>query len=169
VFVSGAPPFPLKAPDNPEGVDGSVFEGIKKMVAADRPAFLKQFCLNFYNFDVLGGKLVSEEALQASWNISVAASPKGVLDCVDMWGTDFRKDLKRIDVPTLVIHGDQDRIVPFPNSGKRMPDFVRGSKLFIVEDGPHGIAWTHSEIVNRELLEFLGQGQRAQKSAGASQ
>ncbi|HTC95856.1 MAG TPA: alpha/beta hydrolase [Terriglobales bacterium] len=157
VFISAIPPFLLKTPDNPEGVDGAVFAGIKKAVVADRPAFLKQFCLDFYNFDVLKGKLVSEEALQASWNISVAASPKGALDCVDTWGTDFRKDLKRIDIPTLVIHGDQDRIVPLPASGKRMPEFIKGTKLVVVEGGPHGIAWTHADKVNPELQSFLEQ------------
>jgi non-heme chloroperoxidase len=157
VFISAVTPFLLKTPDNPEGVDSSLFEGIKKAVVADRPAFLNQFCLDFYNFDTLRGKLVSEQDVQASWNISVGASPKGALDCVDTWLTDFRNDLKRIDIPTLVIHGDQDRIVPFPNSGKRMPEFVKGSKLVVVEGGPHGIAWTHAERVNRDLVEFLWQ------------
>jgi non-heme chloroperoxidase len=165
IFISGVPPFLLKTPDNPEGVDGSVFEGLKKLVVADRPAFLKQFCLNFYNFDVLKGKLVSEEAVQASWNISVACSPKGALDCVDTWGTDFRNDLKRIDIPTLVIHGDQDRIVPFPNSGKRTATLVKGSKLVVIEGGPHGIAWTHTDQVNQAVMEFLGQAVRGAKVA----
>jgi non-heme chloroperoxidase len=135
VFISGVPPYLLKTPDNPEGVPASIFEGIKKAVVADRPAFLAQFCADFYNVDVLGGKRVSHQAVQASWNISVAASPKGTLDCVDTWGTDFRSDLKRVDIPTL-IHGDADRIVPFPNSGKRMADFVKGSKLLVIEGGP---------------------------------
>jgi non-heme chloroperoxidase len=165
IFISGVPPFLLKTPDNPEGVDGSVFEGLKKLVVADRPAFLKQFCLNFYNFDVLKGKLVSEEAVQASWNISVACSPKGALDCVDTWGTDFRNDLKRLDIPTLVIHGDQDRIVPFPNSGKRTAALVKGSKLVVIEGGPHGIAWTHTDQVNQAVMEFLGQAVRGAKVA----
>jgi non-heme chloroperoxidase len=165
IFISGVPPFLLKTPDNPEGVDGSVFEGLKKLVVADRPAFLKQFCLNFYNFDVLKGKLVSEEAVQASWNISVACSPKGALDCVDTWGTDFRNDLKRIDIPTLVIHGDQDRIVPFPNSGKRTAALVKGSKLVVIEGGPHGIAWTHTDQVNQAVMELLGQAVRGAKVA----
>jgi non-heme chloroperoxidase len=165
IFISGVPPFLLKTPDNPEGVDGSVFEGLKKLVVADRPAFLKQFCLNFYNFDLLKGKLVSEEAVQASWNISVACSPKGALDCVDTWGTDFRNDLKRIDIPTLVIHGDQDRIVPFPNSGKRTTALVKGSKLVVIEGRPHGIAWTHTDQVNQAVMEFLGQAVRGAKVA----
>jgi pimeloyl-ACP methyl ester carboxylesterase len=165
VFVSALPPFLLKTPDNPEGVDGKVFEGIKKAAIADRPALLRQFCLEFYNFDVLGGKLVSEQALQASWNISINASPKAAVDCVDTWMTDFRNDLKRIDIPTLVIHGDADRIVPFPASGKRMPGLVKGSKLVVIEGGPHGIAWTHADKVNSELLNFLGQTKRVSKVA----
>lgn len=163
VFISAVPPFLLKTADNPEGVDRGLFEGIKKAIVADRPAFLAQFCRDFYNFDVLGGKLVSEQDFQASWNISVAASPKGTLDCVDAWLTDFRNDLKRIDIPTLVIHGDADRIVPFAASGKRTSQLVKGSKLVVVEGGPHGIGWTHAEQVNRELLNFLGQKFSARK------
>ncbi len=165
VFVSAVSPFLLKTPDNPDGVDAGVFEQIKKAVAADRPAFLAQFCQLFYNVDVLRGKLVSDQDVQASWNISVACSPKGALDCVDTWGTDFRNDLKRIDIPTLVVHGDADRIVPLQNSGKRMPQFVKGAKLVVIEGGPHGIAWTHADQVNTALLEFLAQAVRAEKVA----
>jgi pimeloyl-ACP methyl ester carboxylesterase len=121
--------------------------------------------LNFYNFDIFGGKLVSEEALRASWNISVACSPQGALDSVDAWQTDLRKDLKSISIPTLVIHGDADRIVPYPNSGKRTHEMVKGSKLVVIEGGPHGIAWTHAEKVNNELLAFLGKAQKASQVA----
>ncbi|HML05425.1 MAG TPA: alpha/beta hydrolase [Methanobacterium sp.] len=156
VFISAVPPFLRKAGDNPEGLDGSLFEELKNAVIEDRPAFMTKFCTDFYNMDVFEGKRVSKQAYQASWNTAIEASPKGSIDCVETWGTDFREDLKRIDIPTLVIHGDQDRIVPFPNSGKRMPDFVKDSKLVVVKDGPHGIAWTHAEEVNRELLDFLG-------------
>ncbi|HEY6304984.1 MAG TPA: alpha/beta hydrolase [Candidatus Angelobacter sp.] len=165
VFISAIPPFFLKTPDNPDGVDSSVFQAFKKLIVADRPAFLFQFCQMFYNFDKLRGKLVSDQAVQASWNISVACSPKGALDCVDAWGTDFRNDLKRVDVPTLVIHGDADQIVPFPNSGKRMPQYVKGAELVVIEGGPHGIAWTHSDQVNSTLLTFLAQVSRAAKVA----
>jgi non-heme chloroperoxidase len=156
VFMSAIPPFLLKTPDNPEGVDGSIFEGIKQGITADRLAFLSQFLSNFYNVDVLGGKKVSDEVVRLSWNIAAGASLKGTLDCVSAWLTDFRSDLKRIDIPTLVIHGDADRIVPFSASGKRMSEFVKGSKLVVVEGGPHGLNWTHTEKINRELLAFLG-------------
>jgi pimeloyl-ACP methyl ester carboxylesterase len=157
VFISSVPPFLLKTPDNPDGVDGSIFDGIKKALAADRLAFLCRFLSDFYNVDVLGGKLISDQVVQASWNVAAGASPKGTLDCVSAWLTDFRKDLAGIDVPTLVLHGDSDRILPFPATGKRTHELVRGSRLEVVEGGPHGITWTHADIVNSELLSFLGQ------------
>jgi non-heme chloroperoxidase len=166
VFISGIPPYLRQAPDNPEGLPVSLFEELKKQCAADRPAFLFQFCNLFFNYDVLKGKLVSEPALYANFNLSVSASPKAAFDCIDTWGTDFRNDLKHIDVPALVIQGDQDRIVPFPNSGKRMAEFIKGSKLVVVEGAPHGVAWTHADVVNRELLNFLGKA--AQKPSEAA-
>ena len=169
VFISSVVPFLLKTPDNPEGVDASVFDGIKQSIVADRPALLAGFLADFYNVDVLGGKLISEQAVQASWNIAAAASPKGTLDCVSAWLTDFRKDLARIDVPTLVIHGDADRILPFAATGKRTPQFVKGSKLVVVKGGPHGITWTHADEVNRALLDFLGKKARAAEELAAAQ
>jgi len=165
VFISSIPPFLPKTSDNPEGVERAVFEGIEESIVADRPAFLAQFLANFYNVDILGGKLISDQVVQLSWNIAAGASPKGTLDCVSAWLTDFRKDLARIDVPTLVVHGDADRILPLAATGKRTPQFVTGSKLVVVEGGPHGILWTHAEKVNRELLAFLGQAERTSKVA----
>jgi non-heme chloroperoxidase len=168
VFISAIPPFLLKTSDNPEGVEGSIFEGIKKAIVADRPAFLSQFLHDFYNVDVLGGERVSDQVVQLSWNIAAGASPKGTLDCVSAWLTDFRKDLARIDIPTLVIHGDADRILPFAATGKRTPSFVKGSKLAVVEGGPHGITWTHAEAVNWQLLDFLAPAKSASQRAVAT-
>lgn len=156
VFISAIPPYLLKTSDNPEGVDGSVFDEIKQSIIVDRLAFLSNFFSDFYNADVLKNR-VNDEIIQFSWNIASIASPSGTLDCVQSWLTDFREDLKGIEIPTLIIHGDQDRIVPFPNSGKRMPEFVKGSKLVVVKNGPHNIAWTHAEEVNNELLNFLSK------------
>ena len=156
VFISSVTPFLLKTAGNPEGVDGSVFDGIKSALAADRPAFLSAFLKDFYNFDLLGGKLISEQAVQANWNVGAGASAKGTLDCVSAWGTDFRKDLSLIAVPTLVIHGDADRILPIAATGTRIQKAVKGARLAVVKDGPHGLIWTHAGEVNRELLEFLG-------------
>jgi len=156
VFMSAVTPFLLKTPDNPEGVEGGVFDGLKKSIVADRPALVSTFLSKFFNFDSLHGTRISDDAVQACWNAAIDASPTGTLDCVSSWLEDFRKDLKRIDVPTLVIHGDADQILPLPSTGKRMPGFVKDCQLVVIKDGPHGLNWTHSEEVNRELLAFIG-------------
>jgi non-heme chloroperoxidase len=166
VILSGVPPYLLKTPDNPEGVDQNVFTGIETAIKADRYAFFTEFFKNFYNTDVLTGKLVSEQTVQASWNVAAGCSATATLECVSTWHTDFRKDVARIDVPTLVMHGDADRILPITAAGPRTAKLIKGARLVVVEGGPHCITWTHSEVVNRELLAFLGEGTAAkQKSA----
>src|SRR6202795_1531412 len=167
VFISSVPPFLLKPPDNPEGVDGSVFQGIQKAVVADRYAFFTDFFKNFYNTDLLLGKRVSEQVVQASWNIAAGASPTASRACGPTWHEDFRKDLSRIDVPTLVIHGDADRILPITASGLRTAKLIKGARSVVVKDGPHCITWTHADEVNGELVEFLGKGV-AKPAASAS-
>ena len=102
------------------------------------------------------GKRVSEQSVQSSWNIAAGASATASLACVPTWHEDFRKDLTRVDVPTVVIHGDADRILPIAASGIGTHRAVKGSNLVVVEGGPHCITWTHAEQVNRELLSFLG-------------
>src|SRR5712664_1014867 len=119
VIISGVPPYLLKTADNPEGVDASVFAGIEKAVAADRYAFFTEFFKNFYNTDVFLGKRISEQAIQANWNVAAEASATASFACVPTWHEDFRNDLARIDIPVLVIHGDADRIVPIGASGQR--------------------------------------------------
>ena len=167
VIIGGIPPFLLKTGDNPEGVDGGVFEGIRKAVAADRYAFFTDFFKNFYNTDVFLGKRVSEQAIQASWNIAAGASATASLSCVQTWLEDFRDDLTRIDVPTLVIHGDADRIVPIAASGQRTANLIKGARLMAIKDGPHAVNWTHADEVNRELVSFLGKRSVAAKSEPA--
>ena len=157
VIIGGVPPFLLKTDDNPEGVDASVFEEIKKAVTADRYAFFTEFFKNFYNSDPLLGTRVSKDVMHASWNLAVSASATASLACVSTWIEDFRKDVERIDVPTLVIHGDDDRIVPLAASGQRTAKLIKGARLAVVKGGPHAITWTHAEEVNAELLTFLGE------------
>jgi non-heme chloroperoxidase len=157
VFIAAIPPFLLKTPDNPGGADGGIFEGIKQSIIADRPAFLAGFLADFYNVDVLGGKFISDQVVQYSWNVAVGASPKGTLDCVSAWLTDFRKDIARIDVPTLIIHGDADRIVPIDVTAIPLSKSIKGAHLVTVQGGPHGILWTHADKVSTELVTFLGQ------------
>ena len=163
VFISSVPPYLLKAPDNPEGVDLSLFQGIEKAVAADRYAFFTDFFKNFYNTDVLLGKRISAEAVQASWTLAAGASATASLACVRTWYTDFRKDLPRIEVPTLVMHGDADRILPITASGLRTAKLIKGARLVVVEGGPHAINWTHADKVTPELVAFLGQEKSAQR------
>ena len=157
VIISGVPPFLLKTPDNPEGVDASVFDGIIKAATTDRYAFFTEFFKNFYNTDVLLNKRVSEQAVQASWNLAAGASATASVACVPTWHEDFRKDVEKIDVPTLVMHGDADRILPIAASGARTAKLIKGARLAILKDGPHCITWTHADEVNTELLNFLGK------------
>jgi non-heme chloroperoxidase len=155
VIIGGVTPFLLKTSDNPEGVDGAVFAGIGKAVADDRFAFLTEFFKNFFNTDLNLGKRVSEEAIRACWNVAAGASAEASHACVATWGEDFRKDLQRFDVPTLVIHGDADRIVPLAAAGARTAKLVKGARLAVIKDGPHCVTWTHADEVNAELLGFL--------------
>jgi pimeloyl-ACP methyl ester carboxylesterase len=156
VFISSIPPFLLRTPDNPEGMDGNVFEAILKAIAADRYAFFTEFFKNLYNTDLLMGNRISEEAVQASWNIAASSSAIASVACAPAILEDFRQDLAHIDVPTLVIHGDADRTVPIAASGLRTANLIKGARLVIVPDGPHGVPWTHAEQVNSELVKFLG-------------
>jgi len=155
VFMSAIPPFLLKTSDNPTGLEESAFEGIKNAITTDRLGFLSNFLANFYNVDVLGGNRVSDQVVQHSWNVAAAASAKGTLDCVSAWYTDFRKDLSGINIPTLIIHGDNDRIVPINITGALTHELVKGSKFVVIKDAPHGLNWTHAEEVNKALLDFL--------------
>jgi non-heme chloroperoxidase len=155
VILSGVPPYLLKTPDNPEGVDKSVFDGLQGAITKDRYAFFTDFFANFYNTDVLLGKRVTQQTVQSSWNVAAGCSATATLQCVPTWYTDFRKDLARITVPTLVMHGDADRILPIAASGARTAKMIKGAKYVVVKDGPHNIAWTHADIVTPELVSFL--------------
>jgi pimeloyl-ACP methyl ester carboxylesterase len=154
-IISGVPPYLVKAPDNPEGVDISVFNGIAAAIRADRYAFFTDFFKNFYNTDVLLGKAISEQAVQASWNVAVGSSATATLECVHTWYTDFRKDVARINVPTLVMQGDADRILPITASGARTAQLIKGARYVVVKGAPHGMLWTHANQVNTELVSFL--------------
>jgi non-heme chloroperoxidase len=168
VFISSVPPFLLKTADNPDGVDASVFDGIQKAVASDRYAFFTQFFKDFFNTYVFLGKRISQEAVQASWNVAATASATASLACVPTWHEDFRLNLARIDVPTLVIHGDADRIVPFNAAGQKTAKLVKGARLVTIKDGPHAVNWTHADEVNAELVNFLGKS-AAKKAAATSE
>ena len=155
VLAGAVPPYLFKSKDNPEGgLDEPTIASFQDGVRKDRLAFLDGFTRNFFSAN---GKLaVSEEQRRYAWTIAAFASPKGVLDCIDAFGrTDFRKDLEKVKVPTLVLHGDADAIVPLEVSGKRSAAAIAGSKLEVVKGGPHGFNTSHAEEFNRALLAFL--------------
>jgi non-heme chloroperoxidase len=166
-LLGAIPPFLLKRDDNPEGVDGQVFEDLKAAIVKDRYAYFKDFLDNFNNVDKLAPDRISEQAWQASFNVAAGSSPHATYACVDTWLTDFRDDLPKIDVPTLVVHGTEDRILPIESTADRLPDLIADVRLVRVEGGPHNIGWTHPDEVNRALLEFLAE-QHATTSEAAT-
>jgi non-heme chloroperoxidase len=159
VLLGAIPPFLLQTDDNPKGVPGAVFDGIKEAVVADRYAYFDDFFANFYNTDVFAPERIGDAALRASFQVAAGASPYATYACVDSWLTDFRGDLPKIDVPTLVVHGTGDRILPFEATAARLRDEQLIADLEVVEiaDGPHNIGWTHPEELNAALLKFLAR------------
>jgi non-heme chloroperoxidase len=151
------PPFLLKTDDNPEGVDGSVFDGIVEAIKADRLAYLTAFYADFYNLDELLGKRISDEVVRDSWNVAAGASAIGTVSCPPTWITDFRPDLPKIDVPTLVVHGTADRILPIDATARRLPQLIADCRLVEIDGAPHGMLWTHAAEVNEVLLPFLAR------------
>jgi non-heme chloroperoxidase len=155
VLIGTLGPYLVKTADNPEGLDGSVFDAIKAAIKADRPAFLMEFLRNFYNYDVTGGKLVSERVLEDNWNMAAGASATGTQACVDAWIEDFRQDIARNTVPTLILHGDADRILPADATSRRQAKMIKNVRFVELKGGPHGVLWTHAKEVNSELVKFL--------------
>lgn len=155
VFLSSVAPFMLKTDDNPNGVPKEVFEGFKDKIEEDRLGFLDGFGKDFVNYKDNKDR-VSEKQLHYNWSIAAAASPKGTIDCVNAFGlTDFRPDVKKIDIPTLFIHGDEDQVVPIEPTAKQGHKMVKNSKIEIIKGAPHGCVLTHKKEVNDALVKFL--------------
>jgi non-heme chloroperoxidase len=161
ILISPIPPFLLQTEDNAEGLPADLFAGFAEAATFDTPAWMKSFLEDSYNFDHLGGTLVSRQSLEANWNIAAAASAAAAVACIATWETDFRGDLRVIDVPVLIVQGDADRILPFANTGERLPALLRQPKLLVIAGGPHAIAWTHAKQVNTAMLEFIGADEPA--------
>jgi non-heme chloroperoxidase len=155
VLMAPVPPFLLRTDDNPEGVPHGVFDEIVQAIRADRPAFLKSFLDDFNNVDKLGDSRISKQAWQAQWTVAANASAIGTERCVGAWLTDFRADLRENDVPTLVVQGDEDRILPIDATGRRLPALLKDSHWTEIPGGPHNIGWTHADEVNLALTTFL--------------
>jgi len=155
VFAAAVPPYLYKSDDNPDGgLDDATIKTFQQGVVTDRIAFLDGFTEAFFK---AGRKQkVSDAQLAYARQIAYFASPKGTLDCITAFGeTDFRGDLAKINIPTLVIHGDSDAIVPFEVSGKRTAATVEGAQLVVIKDGPHGVNASHPAEFNEALLDFL--------------
>ena len=156
VLVAPLLPFLLKTDDNPGGIDRRVFDALTARIAADRPAAMKDFLDRSYNVDLLGGSRVSDQAWQNSFYVAIAASAHAALGGVTACREDFRGDLAAISVPVLVIHGDQDRVLPYEATGGRLPALLSNARSVVIAGGPHAIIWTHANQVNRALLDFIG-------------
>ncbi|MEU7997019.1 alpha/beta hydrolase [Micromonospora sp. NPDC049060] len=156
VLLAPLAPFLLKTSDDPEGVEKSLFQGFQQAIIDDRFAYLTTFCEAFFNYQENKGRLVSEEAFRAHWEIGARASAKGTHDSVDAWQTDFRGDVSRIDVPVLIVQGDADAVLPYPATGQRLQPMLPGSQLVTLKGAPHGIPWTNAAEVNRSIMDFIG-------------
>ncbi|GAC1429831.1 MAG: alpha/beta hydrolase [Thermoanaerobaculia bacterium] len=154
-LISAVPPYLLKSSGNPDGVPKDVLDGILKGVTDDRINFLDGFLQKFFNLDKKKNA-ISEEVLQYNKFIAWQASPIATQRCVTAFSsTDFRGDLQKIRVPTLVLHGDSDQIVPIEVSGKRSAEMLKGSRLEVIKGAPHGLASTHAEELSRLMLDFI--------------
>jgi pimeloyl-ACP methyl ester carboxylesterase len=155
VLIGTLGPYLVKAPDNPEGVDPKVFDDTRAALKADRPVALMEFLRNFYSVGGADGKRVSERVIEADWVVAIGASPIGTVACVDAWIEDFREDIARNDLPTMIIHGDDDRILPADATSRRQAKMIKDVKYVEIKGGSHGITWTRAEEINLELLQFL--------------
>lgn len=154
-MFAALPPFLLRTPDNPDGIDGRVFATIKSRIVRDRYAWFAEFLNDFSNVGQLAPERISAYAWQAAFDAAAASSPYATYACVDTWLTDFRADLPKIDVPTLVVHGTEDRVLPYAATAARLPGLIGDVRLVAVDGGPHNIGWTHPDEVNTALLAFL--------------
>jgi non-heme chloroperoxidase len=156
VLVAPLLPFLLKTNDNPDGIDRSVLDDIAARIATDRPAAMKDFMDRSYNVDLLDGRRVSDQAWQNSFYVAISASAHAALRCMTACLEDFRGDLAAISIPVLVIHGDQDRVLPYEATSRRLPALLNNARSTIIAGGPHAIIWTHADEVNQALLDFIG-------------
>jgi non-heme chloroperoxidase len=155
VLIGAVPPLLLKTAANPGGVPIAEFDKIRAGVLADRSQFFQELTVPFYGANRPGAK-VSQALRDTFWLQGMQAGLKGVLDCIKAFSeTDFTEDLKKFDVPTLILHGDDDQIVPVDLTARRTADLVKGSTLKVYPGLPHGLCSTHKDQINADLLAFL--------------
>jgi non-heme chloroperoxidase len=157
VFISAVVPFLLKTDDNPDGVPQEAFEKKRKGMMEDRVAYLENFNKDFYGV-TLDHHPVTEAYLNVALNKAMDASPIAAIECSKSFtSTDFREDLKKINVPTLIIHGDKDKTVPIKITSEKTVELIKGAVLNVYEGAPHGLWFTHKERLNKDLLDFITQ------------
>jgi non-heme chloroperoxidase len=165
VLIGAIPPLMLKTADNPEGLSIDVFDGIRAGVRSDRSQFYKDLSAPFYGANREGSK-VSQGVRDAFWLMSMQAGMPAAYDCIKAFSeTDFRRELPKIDVPTLVIHGDDDQIVPLSVGGARSSKMIKGAVLKIYKGAPHGLTATNKDQLNADLVEFATQKAETAKAA----
>ena len=159
------PPILVKSAANPEGIPIEVFDGLRSSLAKDRSQFWKDFAIMFYGANRPGAK-VSQGMLDQFWLWSMQGGLKNLSDSIKAFSeTDFHEDLKKFDVPTLVMHGEDDQIVPIEISGKRSAKLIKGAKAIFYPGLPHGLTATHADQINADLLKFLKSVQQVRKAA----
>jgi len=165
VLIGAVPPVMVKSAANPEGLPIEVFDGLRSSLVKDRSQFWKEFAIMFYGANRPGAN-VSQGMLDQLWLWSMQAGLKNTYDCIKAFSeTDFTEDLKRFDVATLVMHGEDEQIVPINDSGKKSANLIKGAKAIFYPGLPHGLTATHADRVNADLLDFLRSVQKARKAA----
>ncbi|MFD5863626.1 alpha/beta fold hydrolase [Agromyces sp. NPDC127015] len=156
-FLASLEPFLLQTDDNPAGVSAEVFAGIEQAAKADRYAWFDEFFQNFYNLDETLGSRISDAAVRASWNTAAGASWYASSAVVQSWLTDFRDDIAKVEVPSLILHGTADRILPIDSTAREFVKRLPAADYVEIEGAPHGLLWTHGDEVTEALLAFLAK------------
>src|SRR5882724_8350233 len=165
VLVAAVPPIMLKSAANPEGLPMEVFDGLRNSLTKDRSQFYKDLAVMFYGANRPGAS-VSQGTLDQFWLWSMQAGVKNAYDSIKAFSeTDFTEDLKKFDVPTLVMHGEDDQIVPVKDSAKKSARLIKGAKEIYYPGRPHGLTATHQDEVNADLLKFLQSVQKVRRAA----
>ena len=165
VLIAAVPPIMVQSADNPEGIPIEVFDGLRSGLAKDRSQFWRDFAIMFYGANRPDAK-VSQGMLDQFWLWSMQGGLKNLYDSINAFSeTDFHEDLKKFDVPTLVMHGEDDQIVPINISGKRTAKLIKGAKELFYPGRPHGLTATHQDEVNADLLKFVKSVQKGRRAA----
>ena len=157
VFIESLAPSFVKSEENPNGVDQATVDTVRQAILDDRPAWLTGLLGDFLNLDDYLGKRVSEETVRNTWNAGAAAGPWATWACVLTWLEDFHEDIRRVDIPTLILHGTADRILSVEGQGRRLRAALPDAHYVEIDGGPHVMCVTHAREVNRELVAFLHQ------------